>query len=131
MNALDGDEQGNLLWMAGLQWTGDDETGHPATCAEGASVYAAAAAAIFPCRGKEPATVHGFKDAAPDAAPWSMNPDFNIGWPLPAGWWALDVDPRHQGDLSLRELEREHGPLPMTLRQVTGSGGAHWIFRNA
>jgi hypothetical protein len=27
-------------------------------------------------------------------------------------------------------LERVHGPLPMTLRQITGGGGQHWIFRS-
>jgi hypothetical protein len=41
---------------------------------------------------------------------------------------ALDVDPRHDGDTSLRELEREHGPLPVTWRALTGGGGEHVLF---
>jgi hypothetical protein len=40
----------------------------------------------------------------------------------------LDVDPRHGGDESLRELEAEHGPLPLTWRVFTGGGGEHIFF---
>ena len=42
---------------------------------------------------------------------------------------ALDVDPRHGGDESLRALEAEHGPLPETMRALTGGGGEHIFFR--
>ena len=41
---------------------------------------------------------------------------------------ALDVDPRHDGDASLRELEQAHGELPKTWRAITGGGGEHVIF---
>jgi hypothetical protein len=41
---------------------------------------------------------------------------------------ALDIDPRHDGDRSLRELEREHGELPPTWHVLTGGGGVHVIF---
>ena len=37
----------------------------------------------------------------------------------------LDVDPRHDGDESLRRLEAGHGPLPQTWRVLTGGGGEH------
>lgn len=40
----------------------------------------------------------------------------------------LDVDPRHGGDESLRLLEAEHGPLPLTCRVLTGGGGEHIFF---
>jgi hypothetical protein len=40
----------------------------------------------------------------------------------------LDIDPRHDGDRSLAELERAHGPLPQTWRSITGSGGEHIFF---
>ena len=40
----------------------------------------------------------------------------------------LDVDPRHDGDASLRNLERNHQPLPLTWRSLTGGGGEHVIF---
>ncbi|MER2266691.1 bifunctional DNA primase/polymerase [Methylobacterium oxalidis] len=41
----------------------------------------------------------------------------------------LDVDPRHGGDESLRQLEAVHGPLPLTWRVLTGGGGEHIFFR--
>jgi len=40
----------------------------------------------------------------------------------------VDIDPRHDGDESLRALEREHGELPPTWRALTGGGGEHIIF---
>jgi hypothetical protein len=40
----------------------------------------------------------------------------------------LDVDPRHDGDHTLRVLEDKHGPLPPTWRSITGSGGEHVFF---
>jgi hypothetical protein len=43
---------------------------------------------------------------------------------------ALDVDPRHGGDLTLAELEEEHGKLPPTWRFMTGGGGSHLLFRH-
>ena len=44
------------------------------------------------------------------------------------GMWALDVDPRHGGDLALARLESEHGPLPRSLRTLTGGEGTHILF---
>lgn len=45
-----------------------------------------------------------------------------------AGLWGLDVDPRHGGERTLRQLQNRHGPLPRTLTSRTGSGGWHLIF---
>ena len=45
-----------------------------------------------------------------------------------SGLVVLDVDPRHGGEASLERLEREHGPLPVTLESRTGSGGRHLYF---
>jgi len=42
---------------------------------------------------------------------------------------ALDVDPRHGGDETLKALEAEYGPLPRTWRSLTGGGGEHIFFR--
>jgi len=99
---------------------------------EAARIYAEHGWAVFPCRGKDPLTKHAFKDASADVQQieswWRHWPSANIGWAVPAGWFALDEDPRHQGDESRRALEHQHGPLPFTLRQRTGSGGFHWIF---
>jgi len=78
---------------------------------------------------------HGRKDATTDEATirrwWATVPDANIGIILgrASGLIALDVDPRHGGDFSLRDLEREHGELPPTMHSLTGGGGDHWFFR--
>lgn len=45
-----------------------------------------------------------------------------------SGLIVLDVDPRHDGDETLDELERTHGPLPHTVEALTGSGGRHVFF---
>ena len=57
-------------------------------------------------------------------------PDANLGVVTGrlAGLVVLDVDPRHQGDDSLLELERENGPLPHTIEALTGGGGRHVYF---
>jgi hypothetical protein len=47
-----------------------------------------------------------------------------------SGFFVVDVDPDHGGDDALRGLEREHGQLPTTVRQLTGGGGEHILFRN-
>jgi hypothetical protein len=41
----------------------------------------------------------------------------------------LDVDPRHDGDHSLKSLEDRHGPLPPTWRVITGGNGEHVYFQ--
>ena len=40
----------------------------------------------------------------------------------------LDIDPRHDGDSSLADLERDHD-FPTTWRVLTGGGGEHVIFK--
>lgn len=47
-----------------------------------------------------------------------------------SGIFALDVDPRHDGDETLRALERTHAPLPESWRFQTGGGGEHILFRH-
>lgn len=47
-----------------------------------------------------------------------------------SGLIVLDVDPKHGGEASLRALEEEHGPLPVTLEAVSGGGGRHLYFRH-
>ncbi|MEJ7561129.1 MAG: bifunctional DNA primase/polymerase [Ilumatobacteraceae bacterium] len=41
----------------------------------------------------------------------------------------VDVDPRHDGDDTLNDLETEHGLLPDTVESVTGGGGRHIYLR--
>lgn len=40
----------------------------------------------------------------------------------------LDVDPRHGGESSLRDLQTHFGSLPATLEARTGGGGRHLYF---
>jgi hypothetical protein len=84
--------------------------------------------------GKHPLTVNGFKNATSDDVYirtwWEEFPDANIGIATgaPSGLVVLDVDPRHDGDKSLRELEKVHGSLPDGPRVRTGGGGEHLYF---
>ena len=84
--------------------------------------------------GKHPRTRHGLSDASTDPATikqwWQQWPDANIGIVTgpESGLVVLDVDPRHDGDKSLRDLERQHGPLPLTPEVLTGGGGRHFYF---
>jgi hypothetical protein len=77
----------------------------------------------------------GLQDASKDPdeiARWFGQGRLNIGIATGAvsGIIALDVDPRHDGDLTLAELEQEHGALPETWRFLTGGGGEHILFRH-
>lgn len=125
----------NLLWLPGTERTviADGENVRPATLFEAAIEYAQNGWRVFPCAGKEPLIAGGFKSASCDpnqvAAWWRAHPKAGIGWAIPEGWWALDVDRKSFGLESRTALEKQHGPLPFTLRQITGSGGEHWIFR--
>ena len=86
--------------------------------------------------GKHPRTEHGHQDATTDEAninDWfSRWPAANLGVATGAisGFDVLDVDPRHGGDDSIKDLEAEHGALPDTAEQLTGGGGRHILFRH-
>lgn len=85
-------------------------------------------------RGKHP-RVTGWQEAATTDKTkirrWQRQwPETNAGLPTGArsGVVVLDIDPRHGGDESLADLERQHGPLPETPRALTGGGGEHRFF---
>jgi putative DNA primase/helicase len=61
---------------------------------------------------------------------WFKDTVLNVGIATGAisGIIAIDIDPRHNGDESLAALEKEHGPLPLTWRFLTGGGGEHILF---
>lgn len=85
-------------------------------------------------QGKHPRTMNGFKDATTDLETidrwWGMWPTANIGIDCErSGWAVLDVDPDKGGYDSLAELQRAHGELPDTVRQITGGAGAHIVFK--
>ena len=84
--------------------------------------------------GKHPRTEHGQKDASTDLETiqgwWKRWPDANVGIVTGAlsRLVVLDVDPRHGGDVSLRDLEAQSGNLPSTVTSRTGGGGDHILF---
>lgn len=86
--------------------------------------------------GKHPLTKRGVHDAATDPDTirgwWSRWPWANVAVAtgVASGFIALDIDPRHGGGESLRDLEKQHGPLPETVEQITGGGGRHLLFRH-
>jgi Bifunctional DNA primase/polymerase, N-terminal/Protein of unknown function (DUF3987) len=83
--------------------------------------------------GKHPVTPHGLKDATSDAETirywWNQWPSANIAIATGAesGVFMLGPDGQ-QGILDLARLEQEHGPLPATPRERSGSGGLHYYF---
>ena len=132
--------------------------------------YAALGWHVFPCHtprpagtcscrkrdcgsaGKHPRTINGFKDATADVTVirgwWELWPDANVGVACgPSGLVVLDVDPRHGGDESLRDLITRHNDPSMgmklpgqdrgeaagpdilnTVTAQTGGGGAHLLY---
>jgi putative DNA primase/helicase len=91
--------------------------------------------------GKHPRTgygiAHGLNDATTDTALirwwWEAEwPQANVGIRTgqESGLVVLDVDPRHGGDASLRELEAQHGALPITPTALSGGGGRHFYFQH-
>jgi hypothetical protein len=77
----------------------------------------------------------GLLDASKDRSRirgWIGNEALNIGITTGAasGVIVLDIDPRHEGDLALAELEKQFGALPATWRFLTGGGGEHILFRH-
>jgi hypothetical protein len=90
----------------------------------------------FSCHspGKHPRTTNGLTDATTDPAAidlwWGRAPDANVGIAtgVASNLVVLDIDPRHDGDESLRALEREHGILPDSIEAITGGGGRHLFF---
>lgn len=89
--------------------------------------------AVFPCKGKIPATPNGFKDATTDKAQaerWFTDGKYNIGIPtgLASGFWVLDLDGR-EGLVSFQKLQVENGMVPDVPFTTTGGGGQHFLFK--
>jgi hypothetical protein len=83
--------------------------------------------------GKHPRLTRGLHDASADGdqirAWWRRWPDANVGVVTGAasGLVVLDID-LPDGPASLARLTEEHGPLPATCEQRTGSGGRQLLF---
>lgn len=107
----------------------------PLHCTVGAACSCSAAGR---CRtpGKHPRTERGLLEASKDPTvikTWFERwPDASLavvmGWQ--SGLFAVDIDPRHEGDRRLAALEAEFGPLPETIEAATGGGGRHLLFRH-
>ena len=54
---------------------------------------------------------------------WTHTPLANIGLATGHSFFALDIDPRHNGHLWIESVD-----LPDTIQQQTGSGGIHYLF---
>jgi putative DNA primase/helicase len=102
--------------------------------------YAREGYAVFPLNGKLPAISkenggNGVHDATTDESAirdmWNRYPSANIGLAAGerSGFWVLDIDTAKGGKASLEALIAEHGPLPKTVMQETGSGGYHLLFK--
>ena len=98
--------------------------------------YAARGYEVLPVReSKAPYTTHGVKDATlnPEAITkwWNIWPHALIGIRCSKSFgYVLDVDVSGSkvGDETLKELEKTHGKLPLTLSATTASGGRHFVF---
>lgn len=86
--------------------------------------------------GKHPRNMNGLTGAAVDEETirywWGMWPQANIGIVTGAksGIVVLDIDPRHGGRDSMRELVNKYGPFPERTFQRTGGGGFHILFNH-
>ncbi len=54
---------------------------------------------------------------------WTQTPNANIGLATGHSFFAVDIDPKHNGNLWLDSVS-----LPETISQHTGSGGTHFLF---
>lgn len=57
------------------------------------------------------------------------DPEGNIGIATGNGLLVLDEDPRHGSQVSVTDLQSQHGPLPETRTVRTPSGGRHRYYR--
>ena len=116
-----------------------------------AKAYIASGYKIFPCHGvttslkctcgnadctnvgKHPFTKHGLNDASGDieevAKMFQYRDDLNIAIRTGevSGFFALDIDDRKGGNISIDKLQSVYGSLPPTPVSITGNGG-HLFF---
>lgn len=112
---------------------------------EAALKYARDGLAVFPlkARSKEPATIHGVKDATTNREQieeWFFKrPGLNIGIATGSksdGLFIIDVDIDEKkgknGRDELKKWQHEHGAeLPETANAITGGGGFHLLYKTS
>lgn len=104
---------------------------------ETALQYASKGMFVFPCwpGAKTPIPERGLLEATLDTEQiknwWKDYPNANVAISCgPSGVVVIDIDPRHQGDLSFEALREELGKETFeTKSQITPGGGAHYFFR--
>jgi hypothetical protein len=122
----------------------------PSSPLDAALSYAARGWAVFPCHtptatgcscrqdcgrvGKHPRTKNGLGNATTEEATirrwWKQWPTANVAIRTGAasGLAVLDEDSYKGGDASRVDLEHSYAPLPETVQQLTGGGGAQYLF---
>jgi len=106
------------------------------TLLDAAIEYARMGWQVFPCHptGHQPLVERGFYAATIDAdvikSWWARWPNAAIGLRTgeASGMFAVDIDPRPGGDVSLEHLEAQHCQLPETVESQTGGGGRHLLL---
>ena len=90
---------------------------------------------VFPVRDKKPC-IGGYHGQEPfseselqEMANWSTVD--SLGWAIDQTCVVLDVDSKgnYSGYDQLQYLEEQYGPLPLTAKQETPSGGCHLVFK--
>lgn len=87
-----------------------------------------------PSPAKHPRTRNGLKEATTDPQTirtwWGRWPDANVGVRTGeiSSLVVLDVDPAHDGETSLEDLEQSYHRLPAGPRALTGGDGMHYLF---
>jgi hypothetical protein len=82
----------------------------------------------FPCgTDKAPLTgPGGFKNARLD---YDVKDAPMVGLAIPDGYAVIDIDPRHNGWDTIRDLKTRGHNFPVTRRVATGGGGKHLYFK--
>lgn len=104
------------------------------TMLEYALKYASVGYRVHPCRKNKTPLLPAWQEKASSdpeqiKAWWSDHPDASIGCACGpgSGFWVLDID-LPDGQANLERIIEQHGPLPETLEQTTGSGGKQLFF---
>lgn len=87
---------------------------------------------VLPLRGKLPQTEHGSKDATLNIDQardwWGRWPQANVGLATGLRFFVVDVDIKSGGEDTWDMLRAQHGAMPATIEQVTGTGGRHILY---